>query len=83
MIKILAISLMSYFLFGCTDNVNAKRILEENGYTNIQFTGYAFFACSKDDTYHTGFTAISPSGKFVSGTVCAGLFFKNSTIRFD
>jgi hypothetical protein len=59
------------------------RILEENGYTNIQITGYNWAACGQDDTYHTGFVATAPSGRQVTGTVCAGVFFKNSTIRFE
>lgn len=72
------------FIVGCTDNENAQRILQQNGYTQIQMTGYNFFSCSESDTYHSGFRALSPDGKHtVTGTVCAGLFFKNSTIRFE
>lgn len=70
-------------LSGCTDPSNATRILEDNGYSQVQITGYNWMACSKDDTYHTGFTAVAPGGRHVSGTVCAGVFFKNSTIRFE
>lgn len=67
----------------CTDPQNATRILEENGYSDVQITGYNWAACSDDDTYHTGFTATAPGGRKVRGTVCAGVFFKNSTIRFE
>lgn len=70
-------------LCACTDPDNASRILADNGYTNVYLTGYNAFACSKDDTYHTGFEATSPNGRHVKGTVCAGVFFKNSTIRFE
>lgn len=70
-------------LTGCTDEPNAARILEANGFTDIQFTGYAWMSCSEKDTYQTGFTATGPTGKRVEGAVCAGMFFKNSTIRFD
>lgn len=67
----------------CTDNNHAKSILESQEYKDINFTGYAWFSCSKDDFYHTGFTATAPNGSKVSGTVCAGLLFKGSTVRFD
>lgn len=70
-------------LAACTDPSTATRVLEDQGYTSVQMTGYNFMACSKDDTFHTGFTAKSPNGRQVSGTVCAGAFFKNSTIRFE
>jgi len=71
------------FLVGCTDPKHATKILSDNGYRNITTTGYSFFACSKDDFYHTGFKAISQNGTPISGTVCSGFFFKNSTIRFE
>lgn len=70
-------------LIACTDPQNATRILADQGYTNIRMTGYAWLSCSNDDTYHSGFVATSPAGKDVRGTVCAGGFFKNSTIRFE
>ncbi len=70
-------------LSGCTDADNATRILDDNGYTNIQITGYNWFGCSEDDFQHTGFTATGPTGKTISGTVCSGIFFKNSTVRFQ
>ena len=68
---------------GCTQPDHAARILEQQGYTDIKMQGYDFFNCSKDDTYHDKFTAKGPTGKPVSGVVCAGLFFKGSTIRLD
>lgn len=70
-------------LAGCTEPERATQVLAAQGYSEIQITGYDAFACSKDDTYHTGFTAKSPVGVRVKGVVCAGLMFKGSTIRFD
>ncbi len=67
----------------CTDEREAQRILEAQGYSNIQFTGYSWFSCSEKDTYATGFTATGVNGKPIAGAVCSGLFFKNSTIRFE
>ncbi len=52
------------------------------GFSDIRTTGYKWFACSEGDWYHTGFVAINPQGVEVSGVVCSGLFFKNSTVRF-
>lgn len=67
----------------CTDEKEAARILDAQGYTKVEFTGYKWFACSEKDTYSTGFTALGVNGKPISGSVCSGMFFKNSTIRFE
>jgi len=67
---------------GCTDQPKATKVLQDNGYTDVQITGYSPFACSDSDTFSTGFRAKSPSGVVVSGTVCSG-FLKGATIRFD
>ena len=73
--------LLALIALGCTDEVNTLRTLENNGFTDIQTTGFNAFQCSKDDTYSTGFTARNTKGKGVSGTVCCG-FFKGCTVRF-
>lgn len=67
---------------GCTDPESATKVLSDNGYTNIKTGGYGWVACGRDDVYSTEFSATSPSGKTVKGTVCHG-FWKGSTIRFD
>lgn len=67
----------------CTDEKHARKVLEDNGYTNIEFTGYKYFACAKDDSLHTGFTATSSNNRKIEGTVCSSIFFKNATIRFE
>ena len=69
-------------LFGCTDASKATSVLAANGYKNIQITGCNFFACSQDAFYRTGFQAESPNGTIIRGTVCSGLVFKGSVIRF-
>jgi hypothetical protein len=79
---IAAILIVLLFSAGCTDEKGARRVLQQNGYTNITITGYRPFMGSEDDQYSTGFTAISPSGQRVSGSVCSGVL-KGSTIRFD
>lgn len=66
----------------CTDTASTQNVLEQQGYTNIEAGGYAYFECSQDDQYATRFTATAPNGSKVSGAVCGG-FFKGNTPRFD
>lgn len=68
---------------GVTDEDKSKRVLESNGYSDVEFTGYDWFACGEGDWYRTGFIATSPADKRVSGAVCCGLFLKSCTIRFE
>jgi hypothetical protein len=70
-------------LAACSDANEARRTLENAGYTDIQTTGYAWTGCGKDDRVHTGFTAKGPTGKRIEGVVCAGFgpFAKGATIR--
>jgi hypothetical protein len=75
---IAAIALLS----ACTNTSNAERVLADNGYTEIQMTGYSLFGCGENDTFSDGFKAKSPNGKLVEGVVCSGML-KGSTIRFD
>lgn len=69
-------------LAGCTSETDARRALEAEGFKDIKVTGYDWFACAKDDTFHTGFTATNREGKHVSGVVCSGLLFKGATVRY-
>ncbi|MGC1550745.1 MAG: hypothetical protein WA777_19660 [Rhodanobacter sp.] len=69
-------------LAGCYSTNDAKKAMEAQGFTNIEVTGHAWFACSEDDTFATSFTATNPQGKKVSGAVCSGMFFKNATVRW-
>ena len=70
-------------LAGCTQPDHARKVLEGQGYTEIQMQGYDWLNCSKDDMYHDKFTAKGPTGKPVAGVVCAGLLFRGATIRLD
>lgn len=81
--KSISAALAVLALAGCTQPNNAQALLESQGYTDVRITGYNWWSCSDDDTYHTGFTAKGPTGKTIEGTVCAGLFFKGATIRFE
>lgn len=81
--SVFALSLLIALLCaGCTDSDGAINALENEGFTEIRITGYNVFACSEDDFYHTSFSAKNSNGKTVTGTVCAGMFLKGSTIRY-
>jgi hypothetical protein len=79
-LAILFISLIA--LAGCTDEPGARKALEDQGYTQIEFTGYRIWTCGEDYTYHTGFAAKSIAGKPVTGAVCSG-FMKGKSIKVD
>jgi len=79
--RLVALNFAMLAFIGCTDEEATKRHLHNAGYTNVVTTGYAFGACSKDDTYATEFHAVSPTGSYTEGAVCCGLL-KGCTIRF-
>lgn len=70
------------FLFSCTSESDAKRALEAESFTDIEITGWNYLSCGKEDFYRTGFCATNTAKKRVCGTVCSGLIFKGSTIRY-
>ena len=57
--------------FSFTDEATANRVLTNDGYTNITYTGYQPWACADSDDYHTGFTATNRAGNRVEGVVCS------------
>lgn len=68
-------------LVGCTAPERTERVLQEQGYTDIQIKGFSWLSCS-DDVFRTKFEAKSPSGYEIKGAVCSG-WFKGNTIRLD
>lgn len=80
--KLLTIAYL-IFLAGCTDPKGAIKVLLDAGITPSNVGGYSWFGCSDSDTYATKFRGVNAQGRAVSGVVCAGMFFKNSTVRFD
>jgi hypothetical protein len=81
--KILGLVLLAaVFVTGCTSSEHATTVLANQGYTHIEITGWKPFSCDKNDTFATGFRAMSPSGKEVTGVVCEG-WLKDATIRFE
>ena len=59
---------------------NVRRTLADQGYTQVNLTGYQVFGCGRDDTYNTGFTAVNFAGHRVEGVVCGGAM-KGMTVR--
>ena len=72
---------LCFFVTSCDGGASSEVLLEEQGYTNVQITGYNPFACSEDNFYKYNFTAINPNGKQVKGVVCSAPL-KGYTIRF-
>jgi hypothetical protein len=58
----------------------ATEILQLEGYTNIEITGYNPVVCSDDDLYKTTFTATNAAGNAINGVVCMGVM-KGATVR--
>lgn len=80
--KVLGLLFAALLLTGCTSSDHATKVLTDQGYTHIEITGWKPYACDKNDTFSTGFRAISPGGREVSGVVCEGIL-KDATIRFE
>jgi hypothetical protein len=78
----LALLMIILCLTSCTNAPKATEVLTNQGYKDVKITGWNYMSCSKDDFFSTGFSAMAPGGKYVTGTVCTGLL-KGSTIRFD
>lgn len=67
--------------YGFDDPEGTTRVLTQMGYTHIKTTGVRPFARGENEYYSTGFTATSPTGQIVTGTVTKGL--RGSTVRWD
>lgn len=67
-------------LSACTDEAGARRVLAQEGYTNIKITGYSTM-CGDGDDFATGFSATNAVDRHVEGAVCSGTW-KGHTIRF-
>lgn len=76
-----ALALLALLTIGCTDESGSRRALENQGFSDIQLTGYAWWGCGDSDSFRTNFTAKNPTGRQVSGVVCCGMM-KSCTIRW-
>ena len=67
--------------FHCTAHEQTRRILERDGYEEIEVGNHAWFDCGESDIFSNTFSA-EKNGKRAEGAVCCGLF-KNCTVRFE
>jgi len=81
--------IMFMLIAGCTvSQSTAEQVLGDEGYTDIELTGWVPFACGGDDDFVSGFrarrTVIGPDGvphtRFVEGVLCCG-WLKDCTVR--
>lgn len=69
-------------LSGCFSSPDeARRVLRQEGYTEVEVTGLAPLSCGHGDKMRTGFKAKNIAGNHVEGVVCCGLVFKACTVR--
>lgn len=69
-------------LVACSvDDGTARRVLEDEGYTDIELLGASPLACSSSENRSGGFRA-TRDGRHVEGVVCCGGFlFGDCTVR--
>ncbi len=77
---ILVLALLLGGVSGCSDEDAARSALLDEGFKDIQITGWEF-GCAKDDGTCTGFHATGPTGRRVTGVVGCGYVFKGCTVR--
>lgn len=82
-LKIAPVIFAAFFLSGCYDPDTATAVLDDIGYTEVHITGFSILSCPEDSVYSTGFTAYSPSGKYVKGAVCSNLLASDSTVHIN
>lgn len=78
---LLLILLLSSCLSSPEDFEKGKEQLEQQGYTEVENTGYATWCCGKEDNYKTGFKCKNKQNKVVEGCFCSS-WSKGLTIRF-
>ncbi|TGJ99820.1 hypothetical protein EHO57_13735 [Leptospira langatensis] len=64
------------------ENEKSRQLLEMEGFSQIQITGFRFLGCAEEDDLAIGFKAIK-NGFTVTGTICSSFFGKGHTIRYD
>ena len=73
-IAITATLLCLAVLAACSNTADSRRILDVQGYTDIEILGYAFDTCGPATMNVTAFKATSPAGHPVEGVVCESLY---------
>ena len=66
---------------GCdVDEQTAIEVLQDEGYTDIEIGGHAYFSCGEDDALASEFTA-KRGERVVEGSICCGFWIKDCTVR--
>ena len=79
---VIAFTLTSCFMSNKSDFEKGKKQLIQQGYVDIEDTGYSFFCCDEKDTFSTGFKCKNSKGEVVTGCFCSAMG-KGVTIRFQ
>lgn len=66
-----------------TDRETAISVLIAAGYKPIEVGGFSWFSGCHGSWYQTKFTAISPSGALVAGTICNDIISKGAQILIN
>jgi hypothetical protein len=74
--------ILTRLMMGFTDPAGATKVLNDQGYSEVEITGWRPFMGSDSDVRCTGFKAKSPNGTAVTGAVTGGVF-KGKVIRLD
>lgn len=62
----------------------AKRAVEDMGFTDVVVTEPGFFICNQDnDAYRWRWRGRNVQGKEVTGQACRGMWFKGWTVRIN
>ena len=61
--------------------IDAEIAVTSAGHTDVSIGRWAWFACSKGDTYSWHFTAKNVQGNPISGVACCGIL-KSCTVRY-
>lgn len=79
--KNLLIVLVCLFFTACSYD-DAIRILETEGYENIQITNFGWLRCRDDNSLKTSFVA-QRDGEEVDGSVCLPYLYRYTVTRID
>jgi len=58
----------------------SEQTIADQGYSQIQYEGWAWFSCGEEDQFALKYSAIARSGRPVILAVCSG-WFKGVTLR--
>jgi hypothetical protein len=76
-----AILFLSLTMAACSNESGARKALLDQGFSDIEITGWSPLSCSDNDGTCTGFRAMGPTGRLVEGVVGCGYVFKGCTVR--